>query len=90
MQITDVLYRFLAPELEHVTGSSKIPSVLYYDEDGTVRAVGAETEGIYEMAEDGGWIKVEGFVRFFRPQEIKLNEPCKVQTTSTTQHGGGS
>jgi hypothetical protein len=46
--------------------------VLYYDKDGAVRAVGAETltEGIYEMAEEGGWNKVEWFVLFFRPQEI--------------------
>jgi hypothetical protein len=46
--------------------------VLYYDKDGAVRAVGAETltEGIYEMAEDEGWIKVEWFVRFFRSEEI--------------------
>ena len=60
------------PAQEHVSGSSKIPTVLYYDKDGAVRAVGAETltEGIHEMAEEGGWTKVEWFVRFFRPQEI--------------------
>ena len=42
-------------------------TALYYDMDGAVRAVGAKTltEGIYEMAEEGGWIKVEWFVRFF-------------------------
>ena len=46
--------------------------MLYYDKDGAVRAVGAETlaEGIYEKAQEGGWIKVEWFVGFFRPQEI--------------------
>ena len=56
------------PAQEHVSGSSKIPTVLYYDKDGAVRAVGAETltEGIYEMAEEGGWIKVEWFVRLYR------------------------
>ena len=60
------------PAQEHVSGSSKIPTVLYYDKNGAVRAVGAETltEGIFEMAEEGGWIKVEWFVTFFRPQEI--------------------
>ena len=60
------------PAQEHVIGSSKIPTVLYYDADGVVRAVGAETltDGIYEMAEERGWIKVEWFVRFFSPQEI--------------------
>jgi hypothetical protein len=46
--------------------------VLYYDKDGAVRAVGAETltEKIHEMAKKGGWFKVEWFVRFFRQQEI--------------------
>jgi len=52
---------------EHVTGSSKIPTMLYYDKDGGVRAVSAETltEGIYEMAEESGWMKVKWFVGFF-------------------------
>lgn len=70
MHILCSLDRF--PAQEHVSGSSKIPTVLYYDKDGAVRAVGAETltEGIFEMAEEAGWIKVEWFVRFFRPQGI--------------------
>jgi len=35
--------------------------VLYYDTEGDVRAVGAETlaEGIFEEAEEGNWFKVE-------------------------------
>ncbi len=39
--------------------------MLYNDRDGTVQAIVAETlnEGIYEMAEEGGWIKVDWFVR---------------------------
>ena len=55
MYISDVLSTKF-PEQEHVSGSSKIPTVLYYDKDGTVRAVDAETltDGIYEMAEEGG------------------------------------
>ena len=50
--------------------------MLYYDKDGAVRAVGAETltEEIYEMAEEGGWMKVEWFVGFFRPQSF-FSEP---------------
>lgn len=64
MYVSEVPSRF--PAQEHVSGSSKIPTVLYYDKNGTIRAVGAETltEGIYEMAEEGDWIKVEWFVRF--------------------------
>jgi hypothetical protein len=35
--------------------------VIYYDQSGKVRAVGAEAmkEGIYEAAEDGNWVKTE-------------------------------
>ena len=50
--------------MEQITGMSKIPSVLYYDQRGKVRAVGAEAlrEGIYETAEDEMWIKCEWLV----------------------------
>lgn len=52
------------PAQEHVNGSSKIPTILYYDQTGEVRAIGAEAmnEGIFEEAEDGGWMKVEWYV----------------------------
>ena len=49
------------PAHEHISGASKIPTVIYYDQDGKVRAVGAEAmkEGIYEVAEDEDWVKAE-------------------------------
>jgi hypothetical protein len=49
------------PAQEHVSGASEIPTVIYYDQAGNVRAVGAETmrEGIYEIAEDKNWVKAE-------------------------------
>jgi molecular chaperone DnaK (HSP70) len=49
------------PAQENVGGDSKIPSILYYDQDGELRAVGAEAlqEHIIEEAEDHGWIKLE-------------------------------
>lgn len=52
------------PSQEHVHGSSKIPSVIYYDQKGEIRAIGAETlsEGVYERAEEEGWVKVEWWV----------------------------
>ncbi|KAH6897924.1 hypothetical protein BKA70DRAFT_745447 [Coprinopsis sp. MPI-PUGE-AT-0042] len=56
---------------EHVSGSSKIPTVMYYDAAGTVQAVGAEAmdEGIYEQAEDpdNAWVKAEWFKLHLRP-----------------------
>ena len=49
------------PAHEHISGASKIPTVIYYDRSGKVRAVGAEAmkEGIYEVAEDENWVKAE-------------------------------
>lgn len=55
-------YRF--PAQKHVSASSKIPTIIYYDKNGTVRAVGAEavTDAIVEKAEDEGWTKAEWYV----------------------------
>ena len=49
------------PVHEHIGGASKIPTIIYYDRAGKVRAVGAEAmrEGIYEIAEDENWVKAE-------------------------------
>ena len=49
------------PGQEHVTGNTKIPSILYYDSEGVVTAAGAEAEGasIEATAEDKEWTKVE-------------------------------
>ncbi|CAA7260337.1 unnamed protein product [Cyclocybe aegerita] len=51
------------PAHEHISGASKIPTIIYYDRTGKVRAVGAEAmkEGIYELAEDENWTKAEWF-----------------------------
>ena len=49
------------PGQEHVAGSYKIPTLMYYDRDGNVKAAGAEAEGnaIIDLAEDEGWTKAE-------------------------------
>jgi len=49
------------PAHEHIGGASKIPTIIYYDLAGKVRAVGGEAtrEGIYEIAEDENWVKAE-------------------------------
>lgn len=63
------------PGQEHVAGNSKIPSILYYDQNGTVMAAGAEAEGasIISQAEDEYWIKAELFKLRLRPKAMKLN-----------------
>ena len=49
------------PAHEHISGTSKIPTVIYYDLSGKVRAVGAEAmkESVYVSAEDENWVKAE-------------------------------
>ncbi|KAG6888217.1 hypothetical protein C0995_009752 [Termitomyces sp. Mi166 len=50
-------------------GDAKIPTVIYYDAQGTARAAGAEAmrEGLYELVEDEGWTKAEWFKLHMRP-----------------------
>jgi hypothetical protein len=49
------------PAQEHIGGASKIPTVIYYDQSGKVKAVGAEAmkESIYLVADDENWVKAE-------------------------------
>jgi nitrate reductase cytochrome c-type subunit len=49
------------PAQERVGGASKIPTIIYYDREGKVRAVGAEatSEAVELTAEEEGWTKAE-------------------------------
>lgn len=49
------------PGQEHVAGNSKIPSIIYYDQYGNMKAAGAEADGasVLAQAEDEGWSKIE-------------------------------
>ena len=49
------------PYQEQVGGDCKIPTIIYYDEQGKVCAIGAQAvrEGIDDEAEDGKWTKAE-------------------------------
>ena len=49
------------PAQEDASRAPKIPTVIYYDQSGKVRAVGAEAtqESIFAVAEDENWAKVE-------------------------------
>ena len=57
------LISFRYPAQGQIGGNAKIPSILWYDEYGAVRAVGAEAEqpSVIEMAEDYDWQKAEWF-----------------------------
>ncbi|KAG1903416.1 uncharacterized protein F5891DRAFT_1019283 [Suillus fuscotomentosus] len=60
------------PAQEHVGGDSKIPSILYYDLQGNVRAVGAEAlqEHIIEQAEDEEWVKLAWWKLHLRAKHL--------------------
>jgi hypothetical protein len=56
-----LLTHFRFPAQEEVDSDSKIPTIIYYDDNGSVCAVGAEAvqEGIDDTAENNGWTKAE-------------------------------
>ncbi|KAJ2912877.1 hypothetical protein MD484_g7539, partial [Candolleomyces efflorescens] len=58
------------PANEYISGASKIPTVMYYDKEGRLRAAGAEAiqDGMLEAALDGGWVKTEWFKLLIRPK----------------------
>ncbi|OJA08932.1 hypothetical protein AZE42_05319 [Rhizopogon vesiculosus] len=60
------------PAQEQVGGDSKIPSIIYYDLQGDVRAVGAEAlqERIIDQAEDEGWMKLEWWKLHLRAEHL--------------------
>jgi molecular chaperone DnaK (HSP70) len=60
------------PAQENVGSDSKIPTIIYYDKNGMVRAAGAEAlqENIIEQAEDEEWTKVEWFKLHLRPRTL--------------------
>ena len=51
------------PAQEIIAGASKVPSIIYYDEKGRVKAIGAEAikDGILEAAIEGDWHKAEWY-----------------------------
>ncbi|KXN81408.1 Heat shock 70 kDa protein 12B [Leucoagaricus sp. SymC.cos] len=58
------------PNRVKVGGDTKVPSVIYYGPDGSLRAIGAETErgGLDIIADDLRWVKAEWFKLHLRPQ----------------------
>lgn len=49
------------PDQDRAAGDRKVPSIMYYNSKGVVRAAGATVydQNIIEQAEDEDWIKVE-------------------------------
>ncbi|KAJ3525317.1 hypothetical protein NMY22_g10627 [Coprinellus aureogranulatus] len=59
------------PAQEHVGGDCKIPSLMFYDKEGKVRAIGAEAirEEAVAMKEDEEWVATPWFKLHLRPKE---------------------
>ncbi|PPQ68081.1 hypothetical protein CVT24_002945 [Panaeolus cyanescens] len=62
--------RFPSADNKGTVSLSKVPSVLYYDQEGSLKAVGAEvlSESIKEKAADQQWVKAEWFKLHLRPK----------------------
>jgi len=60
------------PAQEHIGGDSKIPSILYYDRQGAVRAVGAEAlqQHIIDQAKEENWDKLEWWKLHLRAKHL--------------------
>ncbi|KAG1734646.1 hypothetical protein EDB19DRAFT_1638916, partial [Suillus lakei] len=72
------------PAQEHVGGDCKILSIICYNPNGTVRAVGAEAtwEYIEEEIEDNGWVKLDGLPHRGAGHQWKLHLRPKTMASS--------
>jgi len=85
MYLSQLNARF--PAQAKTGGDCKIPSILYYDQEGSVRAVGAEAldEAFLEQAEDENFIRVEWQVPVDFDYLLLINFHYKVQTALASQ-----
>ncbi|EIN07325.1 hypothetical protein PUNSTDRAFT_144834 [Punctularia strigosozonata HHB-11173 SS5] len=71
-EIPQVLWVTRFPGQEHQAGTFKIPTVMWYDRSGVMKAAGAEAElpDIVDEALDHDWIKAEWFKMHLRPRSM--------------------
>ncbi|KAK0434130.1 hypothetical protein EV421DRAFT_1356533 [Armillaria borealis] len=64
------------PAQENAGGDAKIPTILYYDQSGDLKAAGAEAldENVIRSAEDEGWVKYSTFKLHLRPKWAHTKE----------------
>ncbi|KAF7783241.1 hypothetical protein Agabi119p4_2617 [Agaricus bisporus var. burnettii] len=77
------VHRF--PGQEKAGGTAKLPSIIYYDKNGKVRAVGAEAEGdnVEVTADEENWHKVEWFKLHLRPKSSDLEASAGIPLGKT-------
>ncbi|KZT05488.1 uncharacterized protein LAESUDRAFT_727132 [Laetiporus sulphureus 93-53] len=68
--------RYPGQEGDNQVRDTKIPTIVYYDEEGTVRAVGAEAKSHdnRQKASDEGWVLTEWFKLHLRPRELASDD----------------
>ncbi|KAN0094942.1 hypothetical protein V8E55_003229 [Tylopilus felleus] len=71
-QVPEIYGVMRFPAQTQVTGDAKVPSLLYYDKSGEVRAAGAEvlTEHVLEAALTEEWTKAEWWKLHLRPKHL--------------------
>ncbi|KZT05477.1 uncharacterized protein LAESUDRAFT_760344 [Laetiporus sulphureus 93-53] len=74
-QIRSVMH-YPGQEGENKYRDTKIPTIVYYDEEGTVRAVGAEArlDANRLQAKDEGWVLAEWFKLHLRPRDLASDD----------------
>lgn len=79
------------PGQQTVGGDSKIPSVVCYDADGKVVAVGSETDpdSNSELSDTAGLTRAEWYSITFSALTLRLNGLPKVQNASSSTPLGG-
>ncbi|KAJ7652890.1 hypothetical protein B0H17DRAFT_1101242 [Mycena rosella] len=74
------------PGQEHVSGDSKVPTAIWYDRDGMVRAEGAATTtGAYvDKAQDENWVHAKWFKLHLRPTRETPIHPLPHRKSATS------
>uniref|UniRef100_A0A8H7Y9N2 Protein kinase domain-containing protein n=1 Tax=Psilocybe cubensis TaxID=181762 RepID=A0A8H7Y9N2_PSICU len=80
-QMSEIKGVTIISDRDQLSGSFKVPTTIYYDEFGELRAIGAETmsEEVIKVAESNGWRKVKWFKLHLWPHII----PGKKHTNTT-------
>jgi hypothetical protein len=86
--VTVLCRRFPAGAGEHASQVSKIPTIIYYDRSGNVKAIGAEAiQGKTQLdAMTGDWVKAEWYGIKWLTRSSNLTFP-KVQNSFNIQSG---
>ncbi|KAJ7021945.1 hypothetical protein C8F04DRAFT_1139529 [Mycena alexandri] len=86
-RIPEILPVTRFPAQDHVGGDSKVPSVIYYDRAGRVKACGAEAlqEGVVEQAIEHRWEKAEWFKLHLGPSTSLPTYPLSLPSLPTTK-----